>query len=538
MNRLLLGFFALAGSLALLVVAGACAGDGGDAAAAPAAKAGPEPQHGGTLTFGNYREMASPHPFTTTRSADRNIKENMFEPLLLFDKEGQLQGFLAESWEINSDASVWTFKLREGVKFHNGQELTANDVVWTVNYIMNSDNGARGQRVLSADIKKIEAVDKYTVRFTMKAPRGLFGVTAADISKFSIIPADSMKQGDVQLESGTPPPGTGPFRFASWLPADSTEIVRNDDYWRGAPYLDKIVFKLIGKTSGRENALRAGDIQIAERVSVQFAQRVQSGELTGMIAESANLSGFARIEFNHTSEWLSKRAMRLAMTIAIDKDAFMDEVFFGVGKPVDAFVPEGSDWEKAMQGAGVVRRERNLERVKQLLKEAGYKGEPIAFILTRQQQEEAESSYRMLQEAGINVELNVLESGVYDKRQIDGDYDFSTGGGRWGLDPVLSQQTGWRCEEGSRRANTSAYCNPEVDRLSDVYLTVADHQRHLDLWGKIAKIMYDDVFELSLGWKNSRYFAWLETAHDFAQPGTGSYNTYNAGLKTTWLEQK
>ena len=169
----------LAGILALLVVAGACAGGDGETAApappqpaaappvaaapVPAAPApapemtAPQPQRGGALIFGNGKAVRSPHPYTTTSSVDKFIKETFLEPLTKLDAAGRLEGLLAESWEANADATQWTFKLRQGVKFHNGQELTAEDVVWSTNYILDPENASRGQSVMAGEIEKVEA---------------------------------------------------------------------------------------------------------------------------------------------------------------------------------------------------------------------------------------------------------------------------------------------------------------------------------------------------------------------------------------------
>ena len=171
-------------SVVLLVAASAC---GGEPTATPAptpAGTGPTPtagpnapplaekwveRQGGTLIFGTAKEMSSPHPWTTTSSVDKSIKRStMFEPLSDVAKDGSLIPVLATSWVSNDELSEWTYHLRQGVKFHNGQEMTSADVVWSVNYILDPDNAGRGHGDLSPIIASMEAVDRYTVRFNMR----------------------------------------------------------------------------------------------------------------------------------------------------------------------------------------------------------------------------------------------------------------------------------------------------------------------------------------------------------------------------------
>ncbi len=171
-----------------------------------------EERQGGTLIFGSAKEMTSPHPWTTTISVDQAIKEStMLEPLVQLAADGSLIPMLATSWVANDDASVWTFHLRQGVKFHNGQEMTSADVVWDVNYIMDPENAARGHDDFSPTVASVRAIDKYTVRFDMRGTQPVFPLIVSDISVMSIIPANSLERGEIQVSET--PPGTGPFMF-------------------------------------------------------------------------------------------------------------------------------------------------------------------------------------------------------------------------------------------------------------------------------------------------------------------------------------
>ena len=209
-----------------LVAATACGGEDPtatpaptrtDADPAPTAGPGAPPlaekwaeRQGGTLTFGNAKGMSSPHPWTTTSSVDKAIKRStMFEPLSDITRDGSLVPVWATSRVANDDLTAWTDHLREGVQFHNGQEMTSADVVWSVNYIMDPDNAGRGHGDLAPIIASVEAVDRYTVRFNMEGTQPSLPLIVSDIGILSIVPADSLEPGEVQVSE--PPPGTGPF---------------------------------------------------------------------------------------------------------------------------------------------------------------------------------------------------------------------------------------------------------------------------------------------------------------------------------------
>ena len=148
-------------------------------AAAPAiqATAAGKPRVGGILKFGIVKDIGTPIPFVAYTSISQYVKDNVYEPLVMYDQKGDIHPWLAESWTANANSSEWTFKIRRGVKFHDGKELTANDVVWSAKHIMNPANGAAGQGQLSSNVRDVVALDNYTVKFTAPGPRGLLPET-------------------------------------------------------------------------------------------------------------------------------------------------------------------------------------------------------------------------------------------------------------------------------------------------------------------------------------------------------------------------
>ncbi len=520
-------------SLAALFVVAACAQSAPNVGGG--AVKGDTPTRGGTLVFGNAKELANPQPFIATESVSQYIKEAMYEPLLAFDRDAKLHGLLAESWEGTERGRIWTFKLRKGVKFHDGKEMTAADVVWTAQYIADPGNAAFG-RAIFKNVEKAEAVDGQTVRFTLKGPTAVFPSSIAAIRAFPIIPANSLVPGATKVD-GAPPPGTGPFKFEKWVPGDQTTVVRFDDYWDGAPYLDRVVFKLIADDNARLNALRAGDLQAAERIPVEWVRRIDAGEIKGIKHFGARLSGFRRLVFNHKAPVFQDRRLREAIAYAIDRQKFLQEVAWGYGVATNLKLPPGSPWEKE---AGLVDRNQDLARSKRLQQEAGYKGQPIVSIGRRGEHNEIwESLSLMLKAAGINVKVEITESGVYDNRQQKGDFDLTLRGGRTAEDPSEALKADYYCEKGAERfANFAGYCNPEVDRLFDQLELEPDQAKRMATFKQLARTMYDDVIEVPLGFTGDRFFAWLDPlVQNFEPTEGGGYTHRFGGLKKTWLKK-
>src|SRR4030095_16393361 len=297
----------------LLVVARA------DPRAAPAtqARAAGKPRIGGTLKFGIVKDIGTPLPFVAYTSISQYVKDNVYEPLVMFDREGEIHPWLAESWTANANSTEWTFKLRRGVKFHDGKELTANDVVWAVKHIIDPANGAAGHGQLSSNVRDAVALDNYTVKFISPGPRGLLPEILADTSTLHIAPKESLAPGQQKMIGASPPPGTGPFKFKAWIPGQEYEVARNNDYWGGAPYLDGIRFRVIIESTSRAAAVQAGDLDVSERLGPSFVQRIKSGQLKGLQYVSIGMAGIKQLVLNTQLAPTSDVRVRKAIALSL-----------------------------------------------------------------------------------------------------------------------------------------------------------------------------------------------------------------------------
>ncbi|HZA57246.1 MAG TPA: ABC transporter substrate-binding protein, partial [Candidatus Udaeobacter sp.] len=254
-----------------------------------------QPKRGGTITLAISKELALMNPLINTSSTEARIRELMFEPLLARDSTGAIQPRLAESWEVSKDGKLYTFRLRKGVKFHNGKELTAEDIKFAVDYTLNPKNGAHGFDDLSA-VERAEAVDKYTLRFHMKRHNPLFLTSLTDIASFSAIPKESLPEG--MRKPNAFPAGTGPFKFVEWQPGQRIVFERFDDYWGQKANVDRVIMKEIGDATVRFTALQAGDVDIIERTPYEWVQQIVEGKIKGIGYVKASRAGARNLEFN------------------------------------------------------------------------------------------------------------------------------------------------------------------------------------------------------------------------------------------------
>ena len=494
-----------------------------------------KPQYGGRLVFGLEKDASTLNPFIRMQSTDLDIRAHIYEALLDTDIDGNVIPALAESWEISKDGLAYTFKLRRGVKFHNGQEMTAEDVKWSADYAMNPKVGATGGTQLDR-VKGISVTDRTTIRFTLNVPSASFLPRMATLRPFPVVPRGSVPEQAEKL--ATFPPGTGPFAFKEWKPGRELVLTRFKDYWqRGLPYLDELIFKPAEDPTVRFASLRAGDLDIIERTPYAFVKKVEIGELRNVKATAARASGFDRLVFNIVEPPFNNLKLRLAVAYAIDKEQFLKGAYWGYGEPVDQRAYLGSPWHIKLPP-----RSRDLARVKSLLKEAGV-GETFEFeILGRRGSEEA---YQVLQNqlntAGFKAKVVVLGGSAYQQRTRSGEFQAVILGGSLAPDPDDIYPAEYGCEEElvkakMRRLNYPGYCNKEVDKLLEEAGRITEQKRRYELYSKAVRILHDEAPVIPLAFI-PRFFTHSEKVKGFSTDPLGRFSTTTFGISRVWIDK-
>jgi len=494
------------------------------------------PKRGGQLIFALESNVSTMNPFVRMLSTDQLMRSLIYETLFDFDLKGNIVPALGESRTISKDGLHYTVKLRSGVKFHSGQEMTAEDVKWSAEYVMDPKNGASGFSLMKP-VELVTVLDRYTVRFKLKEPTAPFLSALGTIRGFVVVPENSVPRGADTL-SGFPP-GTGPFAFKEWKTGIQLVLVRHKEYWqRDLPYLDEVVFKPIADATVRLSSVRAGDVNIIERTPDSFVPKIKAGEFPGIRVVEARTGGFKRLIFNMQQPPFDNRKLREAVALAIDKRQYLDGAFWGFGTPVDQRYPPGSPWFVSMPQRG-----RDLAKVKAALVEAGV-GKDFEVELLGQQGDETEQQVlqQQLATAGIKMKIRLMEYGAYRKKQTDRDFQMIIFGGRIQPDPHLIYWAEYNCSEAEQAKakrstrNLAGYCNKEVDNLLADAGKITDQKRRYELYAKAIRRIYEEVPEVPLGFY-PRFYAHGDKVKGFVTDDESSINSTRYGLLKTWLDK-
>lgn len=497
------------------------------------ASAEDKPRRGGILTMAIQKDLVLMNPLVATRSTDKLIRDLMFESLLDIDAKGNIKPNLAESWKISSDGKLYAFNLRKGVKFHDGQEMTAEDAKFAIDYSMNPRNGAHGLSRLVV-VERVEAADKHNLKIHLKSANPAFLSFVTDIGAFSVVPKESLAEAGARITRY--PPGTGPFRFVEWQPRQRIIFERYDDYWGQKAFVERLILKAIADETVRFSALRAGDIDIAERTPYEWIKQIVDGKLKGIGIAEASTAGFRRLVFNVTGPPFNNKKLRQAVVHAMNKKELMHAAFFGFGEQADQKYPKGHAWYIE----GVPSPAYNPIKAGSLLKEVGYKGEPLTLMIEQGAVYEAQATtlQAQLKKVGMNVKIEQIEYGSYVQRWQTGNFAFKFSGGSVQADPWLVYAGSLRCESSLKRRaeNESGYCDKEVDELFKKAEFEFDPKGRRELFRKILTKVHEDAPDMPIGYV-SRFFTFRDRVKGFTTDGEGSFRWSGGGVNYTWLDK-
>ena len=491
-----------------------------------------EPKRGGTITLVISKELALMNPLINTSSTEARIRELMVEPLLARDLKGAIHPRLAESWEISKDRKVYTFKLRRGVKFHNGKEMTADDIKFAIDYTLNPKNGAYGLEDLSA-VERAEVVDKYTFKMHLKQHNALFLTVLSEIRAFSAIPKESLAEG--MRKPTTFPPGTGPFKFVEWLPGQRIVFDRFGDYWGQKAYVDRVIMKEIGDNTVRFTALQAGDVDMIERTPYEWVQQIVEGKIKGIGIAKAARAGARNLEFNVTDPPFNNKKLRLAIAYALDRKEIMQAAYFGLADTAEQRFPNGHFWH--FKDVPVPQFDPN--KAKALLKEAGYKGETLELMGNRGEVADVEGAaiQAQLKRVGVKVELKILERASALELRRQGKYMFKLAGGSDYPDPLPAYEE-YACEPDprKRRLNESGYCDKEYDALLRKAEAEVDQDKRRTLFRQVVTKLLEDSPIFAIGF-TPRFFTFRDHVKGFVTNGSGDFEPWGGGLSHAWVDK-
>jgi peptide/nickel transport system substrate-binding protein len=447
---------------------------------------GDEPKTGGTLYIGQDFGPQDLDPNKTIAWASTNVEELIYTGLLRWTPQMEIEPDLATGYEQVDDLT-YVFTLRDGVTFHNGASFSAEDVKYTIERILNPETASPHASIYSV-ISAVEVVDPLTVRLILSQPFAPLLRYLATIPYGAIVPKGA---GD---ELSTAPVGTGPFVFQEHLLDQEVRLSRFEGYYEdGLPYVDEVIFQLLGDDTSISSALRSETVQLTWLKDPRVAQNVAKTDenLTSMPGVS---SRYLPILFDMSAPPFDDVRVRRAMSLALDRQAIVDTVLAGFGQ-VGTFLPPSQLGGYTGDGSDLPYYTRDVEGAKALLAEAGYDGLDVPeFKIVAANQLDVQCAQVMKEqwaEAGINVEINPMEVGAILEDWASANYQMATVGTVWTPDP--NQEVDRFHSETSFR-NVKGLKDPELDALIEQGRTEADEAKRIEIYGQIQQRMLDNVY--------------------------------------------
>jgi len=427
-------------------------------------------RRGGLLRVGLDVDADTLDPRLTKNTSGFRIRELAFSGLVAINPDFTPVPDLAEKWD-NPDDKTWVFHLRPSVKFHDGSDLTANDVKFTYESVLDQAFNSPS-RAFYLSVDKVEATDKSTVTFTLKAPFAPF-LSYMDLA---IVPQAAVQK--LGADFGTRPIGSGPFKVDRWTTGDTIELSANDNFYGGRPNLDRVRLKVVPDNSARVVALESGDLEFVQSpVSPQDVARVQSGGK--LKVDRTPAAGYTYINLNTADPILADKKVRQALSHLVNKQQIIDTIYKGIGRPANGPIVPGM-WAYP---ADVPSLDYNPETARALLDEAGWKvgadgtrskdGQKLSLtVRTHSEDPDRKQVIQVLQsefqKVGIDATTNAVEFPAFFQDVQDGKYQVGV--------------IGW--------LNLS---DPDVDKLLTDARATLDQARAKTLYADAIKQIVDDA---------------------------------------------
>lgn len=363
-------------------------------------------------------QLEPPHLDPTSAAAgaiDSVLYHNVYEGLTRFAEDGSIVPGLAESWDVSEDGTTYTFHLREGVTFHDGSEMTAEDVKFSLDRAR-AEESTNAQKPLFEGIEEVTVVDPQTVEITLGSPDGAF--------PFNMAWGDAVIVNEATIDTiKSDPVGTGPFRFGDWVQGDRLELTGYDDYWGEEPALDEVTFRFIADPTAAFSAMMAGDIDVfagypAPENLPQFESDPRFQVLVG------STEGETILAMNNREAPLDDVKVREAIAHAVDRQAVIDGAMFGYGTPIGThFAPHNPAYVDLTEMSAY-----DPELSRQLLEEAGVEDLTLSLKLPPPSyaRRGGEIIASQLREVGIQTEIENLEWAQWLENVFNGhDFDLT-----------------------------------------------------------------------------------------------------------------
>ncbi|OQY34794.1 MAG: hypothetical protein B6241_03695 [Spirochaetaceae bacterium 4572_59] len=412
------------------------------------------------LTIGVDQEAIGLDPHIVTAFSSHRRIDLLYNRLVRLDENLSVVPDLAESWDI-PDNLTYIFHLRKGVKFHNGREMVAEDVKYSLERVLDDKTASPGRSYIAL-VSSIDVMDSYTVKLTLSAPLASL-LNALTSNNLSIVPREAV-EANTNLQKVAV--GTGPFMLEEWIPDNSMTLVKNPDYFEAdSPKVDKLIFRVIPESASLLSGVKSGDLDMAtinDGATIRQANGISQVRVQSKPGINVRTFGF-----NTTRAPFDNPLVREALALAVDRDEIIALAEFGMGSPTGPIPVSAKKWALPLTELPFSAPDYN--RAKALLTEAGYPDGFTFNIVCSSTYEGgldvAQVIQNELKNIGVTAELEVVEWGVYIDRWVKRDFDsmVEIRGGSGEPDRFL-----YRTLHSSGGVNNFMFKDAETDRLLDL----------------------------------------------------------------------
>jgi peptide/nickel transport system substrate-binding protein len=479
-------------------------------------------QKSGELRLAFSAPATSVDPHFQNATPNFAIARNFFDTLVQMDPDNRIVPGLAESWR-RLDDTTWEFKLRRA-RFHDGAELTAEDVAWSLDRPATIENSPAPYTIYTKSIVGKRVVDARTIQLTTSGP---YPLLLADLSQVIILNKKAAENLDrAQFLAALNRLGTGPYRFVSYAPEDRVTMERFDDHWGGRPAWDKVLVRFITNEAARISALLAGDVDAIENVPTQDVERIKNDTSLVLAAKKSNRVVFLFLDSGRdqsptvsdlngkplASNPLKDLRVRKAINLAIDRNAIRDRIMTGIAYPTNNLATEAMPgFDPALEAVPF-----DPAQARKLLADAGY---PDGFRLTIASPNNrlindakvAQAVAQMLTRVGIRTQVDAMPFAVIATRGNKG--EFSSSMMAWGVQtaeassPIRMMLACPDKAKGWGAVNWGNYCNRELDGLLTRVVSTMDDDQRNGLLKQLVRQVMDDVALVPLYFQGSTWAA-------------------------------
>jgi len=461
-----------------------------------------QPAHGDAIVEGSIGDASNLLPPLATDAPSFAIIGLVYNGIVKYDANLNLVGDLAESWEISPDCKSILFHLRQGVKWHDGVEFTAEDVEFGYKTIIDEKTPTAYASSFT-EVRNVKVIDRYTLKVEYKHA---FAPGLSSWGSLVVLPKHLLEGKDItKSELSRKPVGTGPYVFKEWVPGQKIVLEANPNYFeKGKPYIKRYIYRIIPDQSTMFLELRGGNLDFTSLTPIQFKRQTETAYFKNNFNKYNYLAmAYTYVGYNLKNELFSQPQVRQAIAYAINKKEIIDGVLLGLG--VEATGPYKPDtW---VYNPDVKKYEYNPQKARELLEQAGWKdtdrdgvldknGKPFKFtLLTNQGNEQriktAELIQRQLSEIGIKMSIRVMEWTAFldaiDRR------DFEAVMLGWSLDQDPDQYDIWHSSKtGPKEFNFISYANPEVDNLLEKGRNTCRMEERKKYYFRLQEILAED----------------------------------------------